>query len=514
MPAEQLYPKAILRVEANQPRPIEKCWWWRPVQIDFDTPPDGADQPPLFRQLADSLVKQGHSPTNTPSNASDMIITSYAIPPGTTPLDDRIPEIEPPLALHIGKKYADIENVLHHNVTAIVSIQDDIAHMEKRKAERYTRMLMAKLGALKIIIDHPDYYAVATMEGGLGIEPKSNPLAIDNLRDRLVTHACAKESGQYDPKRNIINEDEWQKSHHPDYLVDVFKKLGEYQFVAPPFDISTVASNRRVALIQRLMGYGRQSEAAGLIFDPTLTLPPEYRMGQATGAVITTGTGRYNVNKLDMKRDKDLPCVGIVPQAEGAQMNDGQLHLDAFKRYAFGRTSDPEHDPTPPSIEFDEMAATLHGAPMVRVSLHENGKGYRPDANGEIYIPRVRAFLHMHVGIDEIRNEEVGGGVSTNRYVEYVKPNFEDFPYPVGCGKDIMFACSTDAAKRSKGVTDVNSGVGLVMFDATNHGTNFLLLTEPLPGTDCIPFNPFDHFLELVNPQSGPIRLSQELAQV
>jgi len=505
-----LYPKDILRDAATQPRPIERCWWFHPVRIDFDISDDQLDQSPIFQELSGSIQKQGHKQPRTPSNTSDMIITAYTIPSGTEPLEQRVLEIDP-LALKIGEEYC-ITDVLQRNVTAIVTMTDDLVHMNKREAENYVRMLMIRLGALKIIINHPEYYALATMEGGLGVEYKTNPQAIDCLRDRLVTHACAKESGQYIAEPNVIDEKEWQQSSVPDYLVAAFTTLGQDGFIAPPFEIASVATPARTRLTQILMGYGRQSESAGLAFDPSLSLPERFRMGLTTGAIVTTGTGKFNVNKRNMNRDADLPCVGIVPLADLSKNRTGQLQLNAFGRYVFGRVGVSRTPP--PSIEFDEMAATLHEAPLMHVSLHSNGQGYILDPKGEIVIPRVRAFLHMHVGVDAMQNDLIGGGVSIFKYAEYVPPNLKDFPYSVGCGKDIMFACSTDAAQRSVGVQDTKSGIGIVFFDATNHGTNFLLLTEPFPGTDCIPYNPFQLFLNLVHPQSGPIRLTQEILQI
>ncbi|OGG31789.1 hypothetical protein A3I80_01845 [Candidatus Gottesmanbacteria bacterium RIFCSPLOWO2_02_FULL_40_10] len=77
-----------------------------------------------------------------------------------------------------------------------------------------------------------------------------------------------------------------------------------------------------------------------------------------------------------------------------------------------------------------------------------------------------------------------------------------------------MFATSTDAARRLIRTTPVGSGIQVAAFDAMDHGTNFLLLTEPLPDTNFIPDDPFSIMLELVNPDVKAVRLTDEIAQV
>lgn len=517
-----IYPTELLREEAaRSKREIENCWWFRqagPVQIDLDFP-EGESRKEiatdqrfrrLIKGLSASLQQQGHKKPGRPDKSSDMIIGFHRLPAEPVSLFDRVQEIYP-LALAASKKYDT--NVLEQNYTAVVAIEDDIPRMKKREMERAVRMLMGRLGALKIIILHPEYYALATMEGGFGIEPVDKPGAIDRLRDRLVTHAIAQESGKYESVKDVISEQQWQRSPVPLFITDAFRRLGEWGNIDKPFDLRSVVSEERARLIERVMGWSRQSESAGAAFDPQIRVPEEYRMGEATGVIMATASGRFGADKTNMNPKKDITPVTIVPRPDYQPSKDDPLSLHGFERYALGIEGRGES--IPPSIEYDEMSVPFRYSELVRVSPHPDPerKGWWLDPNGEIFIPRVRGFVHIHQGISEIR-PQIFWGKNALQLVEYVSANLKDYPYPVGCGKDVMFACTADAVRRSHGVHDLESGYLLILFDAIDHGTNILILTEPLPGRDFIPADPFEVLLSLLDPEKGAIKLTDEIAQI
>ncbi len=507
MPIEIPYPKSFLSEQSVVPRPIEQCPWFRPVQIDFDIL-DGnlpTNHLQLFNELEESILRQNHPQPSVPSNNTDMIVGFCDLPTGSGSLLDRVPEINPLLALGVSQRHGKIERLLDKNYVAVVPITNDIAHLPKRKSEELTRMLMVRLGAFKILYVHPQYYALGTMEGGLGVEHRNKAGAVDRLRDRLVTHACAKPGGSYQPVPDAVCETDFMQSPTPKYIADAFRKLGEWDVVAKPFEINSVCSEQRAKLIQTLMGYSRQSESACAVFDPHLRIPSHLRMGDATGGILSTRSGRFNTDKTNMQPyDGDIIPVAIVPKPDYQPSPTDPLSLNGFDRYALGITGQNTYGP---SIEFDEMAATILNSPLVRVSRHPSGQGFIRDTQGTHLLPRVRGFVHAHTGVEEIDYRASG-------LIEYVTANLKDYPYPVGCGRDMTFAISTDAGRRSTGVTNNESAISLVVVDAMNHGTNFLILTQPLPGTDYIPENPFELFLEVINPDTGFIRLTQEIAQV
>lgn len=506
-----IYPMDILHREADQAlRRIEDCWWFHPVQIDFDITSGKLPRDPLHRdfmlQLGASLVNQGHGALARPGEKSDMIIGFYDLPKDDRPLMERVPEEETLRILQAREKY-DI-NTFDKNYTLVVTLPEDIAAMPKREAEKVVRMLMARLGALKILMIHPDedgeakYYAFGTMEGGLGIEDAKKDGAIDRIRDRLVTHACARESGKFESVPNAIEVDQWKNSTIPDVVARVSRQLASWGYIDKPFDTRDVASDARASLINRIMGWSRQSESALAAWAADINPPSAYQMGPAKGVIVSSKSGRFGADKTQLKREDTIP-VAIVPLPDYHPGQNDPLSLYGFNRYSLGVE---DQEVGGPSIEFDEMAAAILYSGFVRVKLHPNGQGFQLDMqNGNIYLPRVRGFVHLHQGVSNIKEDD---------FVEYVPANLRDYPYPVGCGKDIMFACSTDAARRSFGAHSIGSGIQIALFDASNHGTNVLLLTEPIVGTDFIPFDPFQEFMKLVNPETGVVSFTSELAMV
>lgn len=511
---EFISPEALLRKQAAEiDRHIERAWWFKNTNIDLDLP-NGEDsldpfQKAFVRTLSDSIQRQGHKQPGVPSPSSDMILGFHTIPSGPEPITERVQEIEP-LVINASHRY-DF-NALKNKYVAVVTLEDDIAHMPKRKMETAVRTMMVRIGAFSIQMINPKhrYFAFATMDGGLGVEFADRVGVIDRVRDRLVTFACAKEAGSFEKVYDAISEDVWSATEMPDYMANAFRSFGKQGYVPAPFEISAVASHGRTSLVQQILGYSRQAESATAAEDPHIRVPLAYRMGQATGAIITTVTGRIGADKRDMDRDRHFVTVSIVPKKDYRPGKDDPLSLYGFQRYALFR---PGYEHLVPSIEFDEMAAAIMRSPLIRVSKHPKGHGYKKDPEGDIVMHRVRGFIHLHQGIEKIYSRTMWGR-NTLDLIEYIQANLREYPYQVGCGKDLMFACSTDATARSKGAQDPNSGIAVAFFDAILHGKNGLLFAEPIPGTDYIPENPYEILMPLIDREQGVIELTDELAQI
>lgn len=519
MSQDVMSPIQALREQADlSDRHIENCWWYHEVNIDFDLPPVSDLMDPqhlqLMNQLQTSSIAQGHRSSGIPNESSDMIIGFHNIPEGEGNLMERVLEVDPMMILKANKSYKI--NAFQKNYTVVVTLAEDIAQMDKREAEKITRMLMARLGALKILMIHPDdegrpkYYALGTMEGGLAIEDAGKEGAIDRLRDRLVTHACAKESGSFDKKPNVVNQDEWERSNTPEYIASTSRQLAKWGYIDKPFDLRLVCSKERADKIQMIMGWSRQSESAIAAYMWDVNIPVQYHMGQATGTIVSSRSGKWGADKTKLQREETIP-VAIVPRQDYHPGPDDPLSLYGFDRYSLGIEGQNIYGP---SIEFDEMSAAILHSGLVRVRRDYELGGFILDDEGEIFLPRVRGFVHIHQGVREIQSGNKYWERTATDLVEYVPANFTDYPYPVGCGRDIMFACSTDATRRSKSVRNIGSGVQVVLFDALDHGTNVLLLTEPIPGTNFIPDSSFETFLTLVDKENGAVKFTDELAMV
>ncbi len=500
-------------------RHIEDCWWAKPIQLDFDIPEGTVLSPTNQRfkdQLTSSLGKQvingeSHGTPGVPSESSDMIVGFFDIPEGDGSLWDRIPEV-PPMVMRASKDYG--VNALHKSYTIVVNTPEDLTGLKKRDMEQLVRRTMGSLGALKLVfINDQGQMSFATLEGGLGTENVLEEGGIDRFRDRMVTHACAVESGSYTFVKEAIPAEDADASKMPDYISGILRKFGEWKYIDGPFEVGSVVSSQRAALAQKLLGWGRQSESAASAHDVSIIAPDGYDMGDDDGLILSTISGRNNINldKRNMGREGSM-YVSIVSK-DGDSTSEDPLNLYKFNRYALGVSGVKEKMP---SIEFDEMASVYRNSPSITVEpVIREGKliGYRRDENGSLRMKRVRGFVHFHGTVEEVRAAEIHGAKVQNM-LEYIPANLEEYPYPVGCGKDIQFGASTDAALRSHGVQDPDSGIQVAFFDAIDHGTHMLVLAEPIPGTDIIPEDPFYMLSQIMDPENGIVSVTAEIPQI
>lgn len=540
-------PKEILEtLAANHERDITQCDWFRSVTIAFDTPDNMDPEQQYFRNmLTKALVIQGHQVITATKNnleevkEAEMVIGFDTIPTGPGSTLDRTEQRTPPNALDVRQRLRinPYKNYALH--VLMREPEDDLTRWRKRDMEDTERILSGRLGAPKLINDNPNAYALFTMEGGFGSNLKQDedhqdpPIAIQKLRDRLVTHACANDvSGGFKKIKDAVSQQSWEEAPSPDYLANAFQTLGKWGYLSEPFDLFKKLDPQTAEEYYKLLSWSRQSESAGAIHSPEITIPEKYRVGEMTGSITATMSGRndeFNLDKRTMTREQTIQ-VSIVPNDDlrSVVLNDSAQHTTAedisnriralsdfslLKRYALGLEDGGVYLP---SVEFDEMAAALLGSPLIRVSLSKNGKGYVVDEEGDIFIPRIRGFVHVHQSAEAVHNKEVDG-ISARDLVEYIPPNFDKYPYAVGCGKDITVGVTTDAVARSEKLSELGSGTQVLFFDALNHGTNFLALAEPIldeeSGEYYIPFDPLEQLLKTLDPQTGVVRLTEEVSQ-
>lgn len=479
-------------------RSVADCAWFRPVMIApalLDQSELDRAQTELLERLTQSFAADGHMIQSEPTRDSDIILAFHSVPGGSAPIAERMEEVEPLVALQVRDRY-DLDG-LHPNLILVISLSDDLAALPHVEVENVARMAMARIGAFKVLFVKTDpetgtaeYYIFATVEGGHPTIDRSDPDCFDELRDRLVTHACANEAGGYTPVRNAIPPEDWDDCRTVDYLIDVGKQLGAMGHLDPPLDAAQWTSEERAKLVRFLLGWQRQAPGAIIAFAPDLQVPDEYRSPTFTGVPIVTCTGREEVDKTNMQRDEVV----------AVSLPDDTL-------YAFGVQGQRLKAP---SIEGDELVGGMLSSPPVRLSEHPDG--YVIDPDGDIVVPRIWAIVHTHRGVEEVRPIQVDG--REVQVVEHIRPNVEEFPYAVGCGKDMMFDISRDGMARSTAAMDPNSPAVVGMFDVANHGTNFFLYCAPRPGTDVVPRNPFENFLALLAPDGdAAIKLTTEVPQ-
>jgi hypothetical protein len=479
-------------------RSVADCAWFRPVKIATALL-DQSELDPAQRELLERLMQSfeagGHTIQSEPTRDSDIILAFHSVPAGDSPIQERMEEIEPLVAMQVRDRY-DLEG-LHPNLILVISVPDDLAALPHVEVENVARMAMGRIGSFKVLFikTNPetgaaDYYIFATIEGGHPTIDRSDPDCFNELRDRLVTHACANEAGGYTAVRDAIPQAEWDSCRTVDYLIDVGQQLGAMGHLDPPVDAAQWISPQRAQLVRFLLGWQRQAPGAMIAFAPDLRVPAEYRSPTFTGVPIVTCTGREEVDKTNMRRDEVV----------AVSLRDDTL-------YAFGVEGQRLKAP---SIEGDELVGGMMASPPVRLSEHRDGYVFDPD--GDIVVPRIWAIVHTHRGVEEVSPIQVDG--REVHVVEHIRPNVEEFPYAVGCGKDMMFDISRDGMARSTAAMDFDSPAVVGMFDVANHGTNFFLYCAPRPGTNVVPRNPFENLLALLDPDGyAAIKLTTEVPQ-
>lgn len=483
---------------ASSDRSIGNCEWFRPVKFALAPRNDvqlDAAQRELLERLTGAFEAGGHIVQSEPKQDSELILAFHTIPMGDAPLRARIEEVAPLVVVQVRDRY-DLEG-LHPNLVVAVTVTEDLREFPHVEVEDLARTAMARIGAFKMLFIKADavsgerqYYVLTTIEGGHPAISRSAPDCFDELRDRLVTHACANEAGGYESVKHAISQSDWTNCHTVDYITGAGRRLGELGHLDPPVDVAQWASAERAQLVRFLLGWQRQAAGAMIAFAPDLQAPEEYRSEAFTGTPIVTCTGREDVDKTNMQRDEVI----------AVSLRDDVL-------YAFGIEGQRIKGP---SIEGDELVGGMMASQPVRLSAH--AEGYVLDPDGDIVVPRIWAIVHTHRGVEEIRPLRVNG--REVNVVEHIGPNVDEFPYAVGCGKDMMFDISRDGMARSLGATDAESPALVGMFDVANHGTNFFLYVAPRPGTNVIPRNPFENFLKLVDPgEYGAIKLTDEVPQ-
>lgn len=483
---------------AGSDRSITNCEWFRPVKLApallDETELDPA-QRELLKQLKRAFKAGGHTVQPEPTDDTDLILAFHRVPPGDVPLQERIGELEELVVTQVRDRY-DLDG-LHPNLILVVSVPDDLQKLSHKEVKHVARTAMGRLGSFKVLFTkvnpvtgEAEYYVFATIEGGHPAISRSDPDCFEELRDRLVTHACANEAGGYEAVKNAIPEEDWADCRTVDYIIGAGRRLGELGHLDPPMDVAQWTSEQRAQLVKFLLGWQRQAAGAMIAFAPDLEVPAQYRSATFTGTPVVTCTGREEVDKTNMQRDEVV----------AVSLRDDTL-------YAFGVEGQRLKGP---SIEGDELVGGMMASQPVRLSEHPEGYVFDPD--GDIVVPRIRAIVHTHRGVEELRPIRLNGREA--HVVEHILPNVDDFPYAVGCGKDMMFDISRDGMARSLGATDTDSPVLVGMFDVANHGTNFFLYCAPRPGTNVIPRDPFEIFLDLVDPNGyGAIRLTDEVPQ-
>lgn len=493
VPARPYFPISVLETQLNRTtRNLEKCDWKRPVSIASTYNISEIKDPlqkDLYAQLENSFLRGRHNTELTPSSKTDLIFTFLDLPMEGD-VKDRVPEIEPMIIQKVSDDY-NIQDekgnrILHPNTMVVTSVYEDFSRMMQKEIEDFIWTYLARVGTFKMIFIHKDNqtgkaksYTFATMEGGHSTNLAYLSGTIDELRDKLITHACAGKVEIPIKIPDVFESIVWDRSLSPKNIVETGRELGVRGVLERPVVVRNYTrTDKRAEEIRRLLGWLRQSPGAMIVYDPFL------------GIYIITGTGREEVDKTNMDKDRDLVAVRL----ENNQIEE----LGVIGRKTIGS-----------SIEAAEYVRGFErvNEKVGKIKARLEDGYFIEDPEGDYKIPRWWGILHTHMGVEKVLPLVIDG--VKKHIVRHIPQNLERFPFSIGCGKKLMNDFSEDVMERIDEMYGDDDEALVVLVDKGNHGTDFVLRAGKIPGTNKIPVNQFYHLMELI--RKGYLRIEKHL---
>ncbi len=416
---------------------IRECSWWRPLTVALVGEPFDEAQKRLSDGLLATFEEEGHHIIHQPEKFPgrvDIMLTFHEIPQGDAPLQDRIEERHWPLALHLKREFGLEKRP--ENLITFVTISESLREMPHLEVVEIARIAMTRIGTPKVIFitgepgsGRVEEVTLCTMEGGHPtISGDDWPYLLRDLSNRLVALACAQEvGGRYRVIKDALSREDWLSSSIPDDLIEAGHRMDQLDLLPPLLELSQWVSPSLARVYERFMNMKHFSEGMLCAWEPELNL------------MMVTGSGSWGVDKRHLEREDVVPI---------GEVSEGSILVYA-----------PEGMATKgPSVETREFFEAFLRAPTVR--LRKVGKAWRIDPDGPVEAPLIRSIIHAHVGIIDV----------DDRLVEWVPTNREKFPYPFGCGTDLMMDVTLDALSRSNALHDPDDPRAVVLWNFENHG--------------------------------------------
>ncbi|MET8824371.1 hypothetical protein ABZX40_07410 [Streptomyces sp. NPDC004610] len=443
---------------------LEHLDWWRPRSVRFvENDPPGSALSAFLESLRTTFEDGGHHVVgHAAASATDLALAVVRVPEGSAPLSERVEEAPMPLLLRMRRTHGALGNIAHS--VAVVEVPERMSTMSHAEAVHTGRVLMARLGAPKVVVvtvdattDRVIEATLCTMEGGHPSETENtkNTEKTENtdsiaqgICDRLVAAACTREvAGRYDVESGAITAAQWADTSVPEALAAAGRRMGGLRLLPAPHRLTHYVSPRLAAVYERYLGMKAFSEGMLFAFDPGL------------GALVVTASGSWEVDKRALRRDD----VTVVAH----RLDNGRLRVLAPVSVS----------PKGPSVEAWEVCALLEAVPTVRIRQDEDG-AWIWDPHGTHEVPAIRAGLHAHVGVS----------AADPSRIETVPADRERYPYGFGCGTDLMIEVAQDTVRRSQAINDPDDPRHFVRWPMLYHGEMAVELwgpdqrTEPLSG--------------------------------
>jgi hypothetical protein len=448
---------------------ITRCPWWRPLTVHIVNEPPRNDR--VGRRFLQALVaafeRQGHEVLPESTGAVDLLLAFEEVAAGGEDPSARITERAAPLAFSLMQDFGLPERPEH--LVVFLSLPERLGDRPHVEVIETARTAMARIGTPKVVFLSGDRESGAlheatlcTLEGG---HPTVRDGFADQIRDRLVTAACAHEvGGRYEVLEGGLDPAAWDATPIPEALIEAGHRMDELGLLPPPKRVSEYVSPKLAAIYQRYLGIKGFSEGMLFAYEPEI------------GALMVTASGSWDVDKRALRRD-EVVTIG------GSRGDKLQV------------LAPPGVSPKGPSVEAWEMYMLLQGVPQVRVAPDGAG-GWSVDPEGPVQVPIVRAGIHTHSGVEAVDED----------LIESIPANRELVPFGFGCGTDLMRDVARDAARRSRAINDPSDRRCYVRWPMLYHGDTVVELWKP-----GVSRKPLEGLLDLYEPDRlGAIRYTPD----
>lgn len=416
---------------------IRECSWWRPMTVALAGEPLDEAQKRLSDGLLATLEEGGHHIIPQPRKFSERVDIMFAfqeIPEGEAPLQERIRERQWPLGLNLQKEFGLEKRP--ENLITFATIPESLRRAPHLEVVEIARIAMTRIGTPKVVFitgesrsGRIEEVTLCTMEGGHPtISGENWPYLLQDLSNRLVALACAQEVGdRYRMVEDALPRQDWLSSPVPDELIQAGHRMDQLDLLPPLLDLAQWTSPHLARIYERFLNMKHFGEGMLCAWAPRLKL------------MMVTGSGGFGVDKRYLKREEVVPIGGVSDEDVLVYAPEGMATKG-------------------PSVETRELLEAFLQAPTVKLRETENGWTIDPD--GPVEAPLIRSIVHAHVGVMSV----------DDRFVEWVTPNKEKFPYPFSCGTDLMMDVTIDALSRSSALHDPQDPRTVVLWDFENHG--------------------------------------------
>lgn len=470
---------------------------WRKLSLFSSDQTTDPLQVQVVDALRQSFERQGHkivvaSPSGLADIADgtqiDIITKPLVIPDGEAPLLGRIPEEEAVGSLHEVANFVRVYGVRKqpgHLVGIATTIRERLSELPHQEVVYAFRRLMLRQAAPTVVFlsratdGSIAEMTLATPEGGsISIPCNRFDLAIDELRDSLVTLALASDVSKDDDRIGRLSLEEWRSSRSPEMLKRIGVRMDSLGMLPDIIRVEDhVTDPHWKKILNRWLGTLKYSEGAMVVVDPVGSLIPQL------GTIYCTASGQGGNDKRSMTDADIVPIAG----------RRGETLL-------VYPPNDPNIVTRVASVEAREFIDLVLGAPKIRLRRTNDGL-YIPDSCGEIETSVIAGIGHAHIK-----------PLSYNpRVVEYIPQDTNRCIYGSGCGTDLLADYSRYQMGRSEAMSNPNDPRSIVLWPVNRHGVVWLALwRNPVDARDGRRVQGLEASLEMMDPARGSCALGYD----